>query len=379
MRLYEFVVDEGYKEAEAEFTAASRDSETTKFIIDQYKKLISRNQIKASNATDTNQKNIDYWRKQGWDQFKQFVQLKSSQKSDTQIKRRKVVGQSITIQENENWLIVIPLDKEASCYHGAKSDWCTTKPFQPHYEEYVYVKNTTLIYCLNKQTGGMWAIAYKMDHNKIEFFDQNDKLIKAPEFISQTNLDLRSILHAAIDKSNQDVIQDQRTKWKTAHKNAAILLGLPDFAARLNKLIPALDKLLSFTKDARQCSEYIRLLAKHGVDTSAIPLVITMAALYAHWGTIQYFKNPSRQMQLAAVRDNGHAIKYINNPSDEILHVAIATTGDAIQFVKNPSVALQLKAVNKWYTNIQYIDNPSPEVQRAALQQNPDAVRYIKK
>jgi hypothetical protein len=116
---------EGYKEATAEFTTASNDKAEVDKVIAQYRELVNRNQVKGD------EKNIDWWRKQGWDKFKEFVSSKSQEKSITQVKRSKDEGDSHTIAENATWLIVVPLDKDASCFHGKYTDWCTSKPFQP--------------------------------------------------------------------------------------------------------------------------------------------------------------------------------------------------------------------------------------------------------
>ena len=43
--------------------------------------------------------------------------------------------------ENDDWLVVIPLDKDASCFHGKNSDWCTTKINQGNFEDYFYENN----------------------------------------------------------------------------------------------------------------------------------------------------------------------------------------------------------------------------------------------
>ena len=70
------LINEGFKEAQAEFAQASSDEQTQQRIA-QFRDLVNRNQVQG------NERNIDFWRKQGWDAFQQFVSTKSQQKSIT--------------------------------------------------------------------------------------------------------------------------------------------------------------------------------------------------------------------------------------------------------------------------------------------------------
>jgi len=62
---------------------------------------------------------------------------------------------------------------------------------------------------------------------------------------------------------------------------------------------------------------------------------------------IHYIKNPSEEMQLAAVTQDGYAnaIHYIKNPSEAVQLAAVTQNGGVIQYIKNPSEAIQLAAV----------------------------------
>ena len=173
------LIQEGFKEAQTEFAEASSDQEAQERI-SQFRDLVSRNQVQG------NERNIDYWRKQGWEKFSQFVSAKSEEQSKTQQKRSKSVGESVTLHEDPNWLVVIPTDKAASCYHGKYTDWCTTKPFQPYYERYVYKQNIVLVYFLQIDTGNKWAIACHTNTDAIELFDKQDKAITKQQFHQQT-------------------------------------------------------------------------------------------------------------------------------------------------------------------------------------------------
>ena len=93
--------------------------------------------------------------------------------------------------------------------------------------------------------------------------------------------------------------------------------------------------------------------------------------------SIQFIENPSEQVQLAAVQQSGYAISYIKNPSEEVQLAAVQQNAYAIYYVQNPTEQVQLAAVNQDGDAIQHIENPSEQVQLAAVQQNGDAIQYI--
>lgn len=231
------VLVEGYREAQVEFGSVAGE-EQAKSSIDQFRDLVNRNQVQG------NERNIDFWRKQGWDQFSNFVQEKSREKSKTQVKRAKNEGNSITVSEDSTWLVVIPLDKDASCFHGKNTDWCTTKPFAPFFEDYFYDKDTTLIYFLKKDTSDKWAIAAYANDDKIEMFDRQDNKITSDQFKQQTGLDAHEYRNRVIgspDITNATV--EARRPYKEAL--ARIKAKLPD-----GEIDTQLERDLMFTKHA---------------------------------------------------------------------------------------------------------------------------------
>ena len=202
------LIVEGYREVEQKFIDGGGDVAAIKQAIVQFRDLVNRNQVKGD------ERNIDWWGKNHtFGEFEQFLQQKSVDTSKSQLKKSKNAGRSVNLLETDDWLVVVPLDKDASCFHGKNSDWCTTKRDQGHYEEYFYDKGIILIYCLNKKNGGMWAIAnyrhidipeededgeavsheYDLEvleqNNWAELFDQKDNSISAEEFKQQTGFD----------------------------------------------------------------------------------------------------------------------------------------------------------------------------------------------
>jgi hypothetical protein len=404
MRFYELILVEDYKTAAVKFNTEADPNQVQKAIA-QYRQLVNKNQVQG------NERNIDWWAGQGWDKFSQFVQTKSSTPTTTQIKRKKSVGESITLFENDRWLVVIPLTHDASCYHGRNTQWCTARPHAGHFDQYFLDREIVLIYCLNKQTGEKWAIATHKNLDKVEYFNKDDTSIGAQQFQQQTSFDPKKLIA---------MIPHNDTRITTARQNRKELLALLNtrMAAwekqgTFNRDIE-LEKLLAQVKSSELCFEYITQVGKrHGPQeyTGIIGQSIMWAAITYEevdaddndtygYEALQYIKNPSEAVQLAAVKQNGRAIQwindpseavqlaavkqygraihYINDPSEAVQWAAVKSNGEAIQYIKNPSEEMQWAAVNQNGWAIQFINNPSEEMQWAAVKKNGGAIRYIK-
>lgn len=310
MRLMELIA-EGYREVEQKYVAAGADPQTVKKALDQFRDLVNRNQVQGQ------ERNIDWWGKNiVFDEFSQYVHQKSATPTATQIKRKKVTGRSITLQEDDQWLIVIPLDKDASCFHGKNSDWCTTKPTQSQFEEYFYRKEIILIYCLNKQTGGMWAIAGHHDLPEFEMFDQQDNSIDANEFQRQTGLNPQDLLSLAI-KNHQPALAQSREDFRS--KDQQLETMMQEFFNSVHfERNSDIEKLLAYLKNNRRSFDYLQSLGEAGVDVNNLPdVIIELAANYSARGTMKYLKNPSPKILETAVADgNIDMFQYIIDEKD---------------------------------------------------------------
>ena len=254
MRFQEFSIPllEGFKEALVDFTDNASEDEVKDYL-ERFREVVKRN--KASG----DERNIDYWRKQGWDQFRQFVNTAEQSLSSREAKgKRKRVGKSITLKETSKWLIVIPLDKEASCFHGSGTDWCTTKPAAPWFERYFYKDSVTLIYVISKASGGKWAIAYHDDVEPMEFFDQDDRSITIEEFKSQTQLDPSGIVRL-IEPHHQDDIEQSRVDWND-------LKGRVEFMLDDKKVGGDVERGLLKLKDLEYMGEYMAYADEGGSE-----------------------------------------------------------------------------------------------------------------
>ena len=104
-----------------------------------------------------------------------------------------------------------------------------------------------------------------------------------------------------------------------------------------------------------------------------------LAAVEQDGDAIRLIPNPSLQVQLAAVGQNGAAIEHIPNPILRVQLAAVGQNGFAIQWIPNPSLAVQLKAVGQNGRAIRHIPKPDPEVQERAVEQDGEAIRWIPK
>lgn len=223
-QLTNHLLHEGYKEAQDEFAEVGNPTEVTQAIA-AYKDLVNRNQFTG------NERNIDWWRKQGWEAFSNVVSVKSQQRTKTQEKRSKSAGTSIFVTETPEWLVVVPLDKDASCYHGKTTDWCTTKPYARHFEDYFHTNDITLVYFLQLQTGDRWALAIysgedeESDTLPIECFTKNDTPISTTVFERQTGFKPTTIRQQVL--ADPIASQVQQSRGKFAQVNQDVQAAMP--------------------------------------------------------------------------------------------------------------------------------------------------------
>lgn len=237
MRLFEIYQSlfEDFKLAQKEFAQASTEQKAKEYI-QTFRELLPK--IKGQ------ERDINFWRKQGWNKFKQFVDLQKVVPSRNQVKKRRDVGKSITLLEKPPYLVVIPLDHEASCYHGKNTDWCTTKPNQGHFSEFFYNEENTFIYVLNTETGDKNAIGYiPGDPDSIELRGFEDNDITPAQFKYNTTFDPDQLIELA-NKKQKNINAGRNKSRKTDLWN---LLNVATEKGRPNK---RLEKLMLAKKDA---------------------------------------------------------------------------------------------------------------------------------
>lgn len=81
----------------------------------------------------------------------------------------------------------------------------------------------------------------------------------------------------------------------------------------------------------------------------------------------KYINNPSKEVQLYAIKLGAWVIEYIKNPCFEAQKMAVEYDGGLISSISNPNEQIQLLAVKQNGLSIKYIKNPSKEVQLQAI------------
>lgn len=355
-----YILIESFKIARQKFSQAAPEDEVKRYL-DKFKQLAQKNLI---------DKDISKWIPKGWDAFKNEIDNNADQASKTQIKRKKVTGKSITLEENDKWLIVVPLDKHASCFHGKNTNWCTTKPNQDHFEEYFYNNETILIYFIRKTDGEKWAVAVGDEYSAfspVEYFDKMDNRVDEEKFTSQTGLNPEKYVSLALQHEKK--LGDSRKPYQEAIQR---LRNIYDWIAV--KRNPQIEKDIMLTKSDRYADQYI-----HALKGKNIPENILLLAVEKDANMLKYIDNPSEKVQLAALKQSPYvAIQLIPNPSEKMQLIAVKDEAEAITHIDNPTPKVQLVAVNKRPGTIKYINNPTEQAQIQAVRAGGPFIKYIK-
>jgi hypothetical protein len=381
MRFYEILLED-YKTTAKKYVASGFDANLVTTILSKFRQIQPR-------ISDINLKNIDWWAtNRTFKQLEEYVN--NFEGIPTKSQMGKKTGRSHNIVENDQWLIVVPLDKDASCFHGKTTDWCTTKPFKSHYEDYFYNNNITLIYCIQKKTGSKWAIAAHNKHlHNTEYFDVNDTPLDKDEFEKQTKLNVDEILSIAFGEDVQSNVEQSRTDYVTAIKRIDELLRVVEKTHTQNQEI---ESLLWFTKDSSRLRAYMQnvgpasynknleLFAANTVDNAITMIknpsekIQLISADNDGWTTLTYlFKtygedNVSDAVKLACIKNFASIISIVTKQSEEMKRMAVESGLTRLNYLKKPiSDELKLIALAKDGRAIRYIDNPTEEMQLVAV------------
>ena len=195
MLSFKSFIDEDYKTTALKFVASGIDKAQVDDYIKKFKELSNKQKLAGD------EKNIDFWAKKTFSNFKEFVDKKQVEVTKSSVKKDS--GKSIDIttpeQRSAGWNIIIPLNKESSCYHGTGTDWCVSKREHDYFNQYFYSGGINLIFCLNDKKE-KWAITIPTSPGDMDdllnFFDKKDKQITEYEFGIQTKLKFDDIFRS---------------------------------------------------------------------------------------------------------------------------------------------------------------------------------------
>lgn len=371
MRFCEIILED-YKTAARKFIEGGSNEIEVKNFLKRFKQIVPK-------IKDNNEKNIDWWAKnRNFYQFMEYIRNIESMPSAKQLKKGKT-GRSHNLIENGDWLVVVPLDKDASCFHGRTTDWCTTKPFQNNYENYFYDREITLIYFIKKKTGEKWAIAAHKDNLKeSEFFDKNDNPLSQWNFEQQTKFKVNVIFKKAFGEETQSKVSGAREDYNKAIIRIKELLDTVPDGKGIHNL--ELEKLLIYTKSKRYIQDYFETVYRSEKYNKNLQNI----AVNLDGTLIKFIINPEERIQKAAVRSRAISIRFIKNPSESVKQEAVSEDGSVIKYIVDPSKEIQLQAVKEnpyLYLNSNGIENKEDEdIQKAAVQfgmYSDDNLKYI--
>ena len=261
--------------------------------------------------------------------------------SNKQVERQKkekffTDGDAELLHKDKTLVVITPNTKEASCYFGKGTKWCTA--------------------------------ATKSDN----YFGSYNK--KGPLYIIMTKDDGKFQLHFKFNEFNDAVNEDLK----------------PDQIAALLKKYPKLYDIFDKKATAanyfplmKNPSEKVQLAAvnyrSENISLIKNPSEAVQVTAVSRWPPlIHRIKNPSEKVQLAAITENPHTIEHIKNPTDKVQLAAVTQYGIAIKHIKNPDEKIQLAAVNSDPFAIIHLKNPSEKIQLAAVQKDGQAIDNIK-
>lgn len=380
MKILELLL-ENYKTVRDKWIKSGVDASDVDQTITQYRELVNLSRI------SDNQKNIDWWSKTPFAEFKSFVNAQLLSPSITQVKRKKVVGRSITVNENKykDWLIVIPLDRDASCFYGKPTDWCISKQNVGHFEDIFYYQKNILIFCINKITNNLWALA--SDTPEIfNIYDQQDNEISPESFIKQTGINPYDLVkevyqeHGEQIQSELDSIDQARNtvvRWMRNTIPRDRDSQVEDALMRLNHINWTTQYINKIGKSIGP-QHFPEKLLRTLFDT---PLEADEEEIEEHNDklihAIKYIKDPSTSLQLLMVTRLPESINYIQNPSAKVQTFIVDKYPEYFHLVKNQKPEAQLIAIEKLHEPENSINNPTEAVQLKLVKKRPLSIKYL--
>ena len=352
---------ESYRDAVEKFSQ-EEDKETVNQYLDSFKQLAKKGIVAGQ------EKDIGYWIKQGWYEFKEFVDSKSQEKTKGQVKKSKK-KESIIVHDDEVKMVVIPLTKDASCFYGKGTKWCTSATESKNYFiKYFYLSKIVLIYVFMKNSGDKYAAAYSKDSNKFEYFNELDQNISPEEFENNTKTTISEI-KSWVEDNKVTILEAMSLNSLSKEGQIEAVKDVPIAIQYIDK--PDEEIQLAAVQETGEVIEYIENPSE----------TVQLAAIENFGISIKYINNPSEKVQLAAISGEMGGpsyIKYIKKPTEEIQLSAVQQRGEVIKDINNPSEKVQLAAVQENGFSIEYIRNPSEKVQLAAVQENAFSIAAIK-
>jgi DNA ligase (NAD+) len=215
-----------------------------------------------------------------------LLAVKTGKEEDKEDKE-KAYSESTLVYDGPEGRIIIPKTKEASCFLGKGTKWCTAATKDNLFRYYNKLDSLYVIILKN-------GTKFQFHLEAGQLMDEKDERIDFGEF-------------------------DQKNPWVFR------VLGVTEE-----------DFHLKVIKDDSFAIQHIKNPSEK----------VQLAAVKQDNLSIKHIKNPTAETRLTALKLNGFSIQYIKNPTEEEQLIAVKTDGGAIRYIENPSKEVQ-RVANK--------------------------------
>ena len=181
-----------------------------------FKKIKQKNKIKQ-----VEEKNIDYWGKKSFQEFKDFIdKLKDTKTASEEKKLKKMEGAELVAENDDYWVYKIT-NHDAVRTYGSGTKWCITEPDAKWWNKYK-LRNDFYFYIAkhkNKEDP-LYKVAMTIDrHGKKTFFDAMDLQIEKPPTNVKYKFKNKELTNnSKIDKialAIEDMFKNEEAYWSS--------------------------------------------------------------------------------------------------------------------------------------------------------------------
>lgn len=162
MKINDILLFESFPLAKKEFSQEADPAEVEKYI-SKY-----REYLKQSFISNEYEKDINYWRKLGYDDFKEFMDYTDERAKKSNVMKR-MTKDFIVVEDNQAYRIASPCSYAASKKLGVHSTWCTSSSNPVYFRKYFYDDNNILAFFLPKSDfKDNFCIRYDVSRSEIK-------------------------------------------------------------------------------------------------------------------------------------------------------------------------------------------------------------------
>ncbi len=260
MRAYEFLFEDIWSDVVANWVNTGIDLLTVENNVNKFKQLKNKNLITGT------EKDIQYWKNKPFDQFVAFIDANAAKLDATKgAKRAKIKASSdeIVLDDTPDWLVVVPLSKQASQKLGTGTHWCTsTRSDDNYFDHYTLDNLTSLIYIISKTTDEKYAIRFENKTGKVVECRNKNNFGNSPQFQKITGFTTKRLVTQCMSNKKW-----QEITWGIEQRQIEKAFQSPDVAylyARdvIKGRFPEAEKLIA--SDPGSARDYKKFLQSIG-------------------------------------------------------------------------------------------------------------------